>query len=892
MEPKIGLDNIPAARTAQEANRWFAERARRVTEYNASRHRLDEVSLGTADGTVVPIPYELFGHELDSTTVAIAKLERHSDADVREVNEFLLRSQVRSKVGTSSGFPCIRTGEYDVALRGLVTIMCRYGRAYLREDVYQHVLNDLLNQRGGHDPGIESWNCAVVPFSILETENHVLNIETSRYLTNQLLRQNGRTEAKFDNAANGLTDWMLRRLQSFLCNDFQEYNSRPYQHYSTMSIQNLCDFAEDPPVRLAAQMVLDYVSAKLAVSSNNLRRSVPFRRQKERKDFTPLFENQSDPQTHRFLLLAGPPPRLAEVEPTNHAPWGGRDLMQLAAVGTYRVPDLILDLVVNDAHKSYYQRFHHDGVELYASTPQFLISAGGIWMESVHGHDEWNGDADAGWALPTTLMPTAGGIDRAEFIRIDGARGDHARRNTGVAPGFACGLNPEIPKAYKSCSHPEGRWTFVDASGRSDSARSYGFYAAVYQELCTTDLGVAVAGVGGTFGFFEVAAADGLSFEDFRRRVREQNGSRTYSAEGENEYVTVSGQHIRFTPIPSGNKYRWVISSDAISSDVTTWPLAQGDIVNSEGKSGLVFIDNPFLNKRLVLDMRHHLEPRRFGECTTNSRGLLQSSWGNFELVVPQGDRLVHYWRDMAGPGFPWHRGQELELPVDLHLPTHVNPVTGEVEPPPAQAAASVALIQSTLPRVNPGNFELVVRTTRGSLYMYSFNSADRTWQGPHGMNVGGLVAARTSDHAQALILLALKLGELGRLYEAVITAQEAVTIYRQLDDEARLAWALAHLAALEWSLPDRREDAITARREVTEIYRRLAGTDPATPQYQQYRTELATALILLALPLGELGRHDEAVITAQEAVTIYRQLDDEARLAWALAHLASLKDH
>ncbi len=145
---------------------------------------------------------------------------------------------------------------------------------------------------------------------------------------------------------------------------------------------------------------------------------------------------------------------------------------------------------------------------------------------------------------------------------------------------------------------------------------------------------------------------------------------------------------------------------------------------------------------------------------------------------------------------------------------------------------------------------------------------------------------------AQALILFALKLGELGRHEEAVATAQEGVGIYRQLGDEPRLAWALAHLAGLQWNLPDRREDAITARREVTEIYRRLAGTDPTTPQYQQHQPELATALIVLALSLGELGRHEEAVATAQEGVGIYRQLGDEPRLAWALAHLASLTDH
>src|SRR4029077_20728298 len=106
--------------------------------------------------------------------------------------------------------------------------------------------------------------------------------ESSRYLTNQLLlrelKDSGQYDSAFDNGANGMTDWLLSLLQDFLKSDFDEYNSRPYQGFSVMALENLYDFSEDVRVKEAAHLVLDYLSAKFAISSSGLRRSLPFRR--------------------------------------------------------------------------------------------------------------------------------------------------------------------------------------------------------------------------------------------------------------------------------------------------------------------------------------------------------------------------------------------------------------------------------------------------------------------------------------------------------------------------------------------------------------------------------------------------------------------------------------
>jgi hypothetical protein len=682
---EIDLSGVGAT-TPSEAIRTFEARAQAVTDYNACR-------------SAMPVDY--LGHELDFTTLAIAKLEKTrrivggtatvapdpdpgrwtlslraalcpsnpleqppvsvralavqlqllsfalaapislrqvlsflKDSLVRDVNDALRRCRVRSQVGTTAWG---RNGEYDVMLRGLITVMYRY-REFLWPEVYSHVLLDLLVARGS--PGTESvsfdytFGPVTLTVTLPETENHVLMIETSRYLTNQLFAD--WVTGGDHTPANGMDEYILRKLQTFLQSDFQEYNARPYQHYTTMALQNLFDFARNDKVRCAAQMVLDYISAKFAVSSNRLRRSVPFRRLKEHKDRTGLMDNDSDPQTHRFLMLSGMTEQLKQVSPQMRAPFFGRDIMQLAAVSGYRVPRLLLDLVMTEEHKVYYQRFHHAAVEIYSSTPEFLISAGGIWIESVTGLDSLPGlpastkNRDAGWALPTTVMPTQGGNDRAAYIRL-GETWDEWRINTGVAPGFAFGYDVEVPTAYfvseglgvpSSCSSRQGPWLFIDASGRCSNARPYGFYAAVYSGTVPSSPSPSwpdpraligsvsswpaslLGGVGAQnmdrdgntvpFGFFEIVPSRELSFEDFKAQVLAQNAGRTYADGRPNDYQTIDGRQILFEPGVSDDKYVWgVLDGVGHPDNIRDWPLAAGDVLNSEGHLGVIHIDNP-----------------------------------------------------------------------------------------------------------------------------------------------------------------------------------------------------------------------------------------------------------------------------------------------------------
>ena len=161
-------------------------------------------------------------------------------------------------------------------------------------------------------------------------------------------------------------------------------------------------------------------------------------------------------------------------------------------------------------------------------------------------------------------------------------------------------------------------------------------------------------------------------------------------------------------------------------------------------------------------------------------------------------------------------------------------------------------------------------------------------------------------------------LSDLGRREEALAAAQEAVEIYRRLAAERPdaflpdLAMSLNNLgeqaerprparggargrarrrsrsaAASPPQRPDaflpdlarslnnlgnvlsdlgRREDALAAAQEAVEIYRRLAAERP-----DAFRPDLAGSLNNLAQLLSDLGRREEALAAAQEAVELCR---------------------
>lgn len=269
--------------------------------------------------------------------------------------------------------------------------------------------------------------------NIPETENHLLGMNSAIYLNNQLiiddLGPGSDAAAPFESDQKDLKAWFFKRMQGFLQKDFIEYNAHPYQRHSIESIRNLRDFAQDPEVRNAAELVLDYTAAKFAIGSNQARRMVPFRRHRSSltksmdtdvKGFNGLFDfgGETDHQAALGLLYAGQSQQL----PLGQASLSFAEEIIHATTSSYVPPVTILDLaIVKDI--PVYQRIHHVTEEIYSSDREFLISAGGTLsgpaypVTPIEGVDLiFTSKDDWGSGVPTTLFLTGPSTPQLGFL--------------------------------------------------------------------------------------------------------------------------------------------------------------------------------------------------------------------------------------------------------------------------------------------------------------------------------------------------------------------------------------------------------------------------------------------------------------------------------------------
>jgi hypothetical protein len=523
-----------------------------------------------------------------------------------------------------------------------------------------------------------------------ETENHNLTIQTARYLSNQLLYQR-RTSLIYDNRRNSVRgapscmDVVLYMLRNILLDDFSEYNAKSYQHETRTALLNLCSFAYDHEVRLAARMVLDYVSAHMAVSGNDCRRMVPFRRRNEGKNVAHTeagamtvglleWQRGADPMTEHMSMLSGAT-RAYEVasEPLRPLPWsiasGGGDATY-DMLSDYRMPAPIQDLFLNDLHRRFFQVLNRRKLEdvevtgrnavnseTFASSPSYLITAGGapgpfaidpyFWVILPGGQDQ-----QRGVAVPSSFMPTgqsAGNnpddpgnakvgyaADAVNLIQAGRFAQYGAVRNYGVAPDFLCGQLVNLPRwcidAINS-NNRRGKFDFVNKRGEAGRP---GFYLALLRD---DDFVVMEA--------FDTWLHPELRFEDFRAHVWTRNhelSAHGLSEFGELTYTTENGNVIHFElwheheddDVPSHGAL--IHSIDWSGADPTdrlpdapTYRFLKGSVMNSLG-DGVVTITNPFLQQTITLDMSNPRQPRRVSELNqTEAAGANQEVWLDFD---------------------------------------------------------------------------------------------------------------------------------------------------------------------------------------------------------------------------------------------------------------------
>ena len=499
--------------TAEEAARSFDERAQRFLAYWACTTNLTDFNKDGEDFTTAILAQLAYkgscrgqdGEYLDEWE----NRKRIANARLKTVAKN--GQNVGSTVEPGNGLVDTehgRWGDLDMALKDLIVIPFLYWDL-IEPEARKHVMDTLGELTGGVGPCLDCYRydqfdthllkdwaielyalvgplgaaaLASIEITVDETENHVHMIESTRYLVNQLLRRDQPGVEVYDNRANGLHDWWMVRLQSILKHDFQEYNSKPYNRLSLNAIQNLAEFAAEDDLRTAARMVLDFSSAKFAVSSSLLRREAPFRRRAEHDTEGFLDNGGLDEQMCRFILYTGKLDILPPIESLAYFLKSARDY-RLAprncngvvrqAIGSYRVPPLILDLAMNKSHHTSIQMFSggfndfHNapgGVEIYDNERYYLIAAGGIGVPSglqLHtwspawvpvpnkGWNSTNEASDYGYSVPTVLMLHDLSLvqaDRKQMIRFDGFEGHkHTANHLCVGRGVACGEIPMVP---------------------------------------------------------------------------------------------------------------------------------------------------------------------------------------------------------------------------------------------------------------------------------------------------------------------------------------------------------------------------------------------------------------------------------------------------------------
>ncbi|WP_327386709.1 tetratricopeptide repeat protein [Streptomyces sp. NBC_01207] len=126
------------------------------------------------------------------------------------------------------------------------------------------------------------------------------------------------------------------------------------------------------------------------------------------------------------------------------------------------------------------------------------------------------------------------------------------------------------------------------------------------------------------------------------------------------------------------------------------------------------------------------------------------------------------------------------------------------------------------------------------------------------------------ASRAYVLVFRCEALSKLGRWEECLRTASEAVALSRSQQADAPFAAPLGAtlmgLATALWGL-GRPQEALAMAREAVGLYRRLARVDAA------YRPQLANVLNLLGVVLSRLGLHAEALKVTKESVVLYRRL-------------------
>jgi hypothetical protein len=528
--------------------------------------------------------------------------------DLSAVNLQILDPQVvpYAHYGTDisiAGGLCKRNGDYDFMMIGLIQMLYRDSNNALWPQTKHKIIHELITAKGQEHYEIFSLGLCG---RHRDTENHILMTESTRYLINQLLHDENPLDPRWNNQAGGFDEWMLKHLQQYILNHFDEYNSRPYQVYTLIGLYNLAAYARNVKVKQAAHLVLDYLDVIWSFQNNHGRRVVPFRRQPQFLEVTKLAPG--DGEMARMAYLTGHYPYLFSGNRPGQVEYGDH-IMLFSLLSQYKIADATEKFIFDNSSHHYFQTMHHQNIEIYAANPAYLISAGGRWHNRF---DMGTGENDGSPRPTTVILSQQPHSDINDFIKFNGHPKLSKRQNTCVLPDFACGLNLELPKWLeeipKQCLVTKGNWRIYQLD--QSCPVNYGVYLAIYHERIPR---LWRWWFGKNFGLFEIRSSAEITFDQFTKHI--EKNIQNYSFLDLSSYVTSKNEKISFKFTRTKNNFWEIINSNKslYQDDFSSWPRAWGDILKSND-SGTFNVSFPGQQNISTLDFQDFNHPYRLWE--------------------------------------------------------------------------------------------------------------------------------------------------------------------------------------------------------------------------------------------------------------------------------------
>lgn len=373
----------------------------------------------------------------------LAYLESGDAKKVEEANLYILSLEARiNPFGKVSGIMSLLKnlvyyGKYDDFSATIYTTILHRCEDKLTEETKAHLCKHILMLDGGEF----SNKTPYIPF-LGETENHILMINSSRYLKNKWLLDRGFLDPQFDNQQNGLEEKLLDKLRQIRANGLDEYNSIPYVGYSMTALLNLYEHGSYA-VQRESKFILDDIAERFAYRSLDMKCFSPFRRQSVRGDLTSLYRSYETKFFAKWLKKEEFPDELQKLTKDR--------LCLVPACSSYKLSNKTRDLLLNkETQLEYFAKISHSSTsiggspELYykgrAEGGRYVLSAGGAYSTGIYRKAR---EIVTG---PTTLILEDGKTDLKDCFYLGGesaaytpSEDAYSRNNTGVYRNFACG---------------------------------------------------------------------------------------------------------------------------------------------------------------------------------------------------------------------------------------------------------------------------------------------------------------------------------------------------------------------------------------------------------------------------------------------------------------------